>query len=72
MNDRVDWFTVILDIQRTKKFSLRDIGRKIGMHYSTLITWKQGAEPKYRDGSNLIRLWVKSTGKDESNIPKIK
>ncbi|QGW75980.1 hypothetical protein GPJ81_04605 [Pseudomonas alkylphenolica] len=35
---------------------------EIGIARTTLIGWRQGAEPRYSEGERLVLLWCKITG----------
>lgn len=51
-----DWFRVICDLSRLGWSEYR-ISAAINVPKSTLIGWKQGAEPRYNDGQQLLNLW---------------
>ena len=56
----VDWFRVICDLTRAG-WSESRIAAAIHVPKSTLVGWKQGSEPRYRDGQALLDLWSKET-----------
>ncbi len=39
------------------------------MARTTLIGWKQGAEPRYSEGERLVLLWCKITGESRDKLP---
>lgn len=67
---RVDWFKVITGILRAG-YSIQSIGETIGIPRSTLIGWKQGAEPRYTEGERLVSFWCQITGNDRTRLPMV-
>ncbi len=67
--DRVDWFAVLLDLQR-RGIPTSSVGSLLRIPKSTILGWKQGAEPKHRDGEELIELWVRITGQPSTLVPR--
>lgn len=65
-----DWFAVITEINRLG-ITHRDIADQIGIPKTTIIDWKQGAEPRHADGEVLIDFWCRVTGKDRFDIPTV-
>lgn len=51
-----DWFAVISDLERTG-MTQREIGERISVSKSTVNSWKQYNEPRYRNGVALLTLW---------------
>lgn len=69
-NSSVDWFQVITDLSKLG-YTLHSIAIAIGVAKSTLIGWKQGAEPKYQDGERLVALWSRITESDRDRLPRL-
>ncbi len=67
---RVDWFQVITGIMRAG-YSIQSAAEAIGVPRSTLIGWKQGAEPRYTEGERLVSFWSQVTGRDRSKLPMV-
>ncbi|KAF1032977.1 MAG: hypothetical protein GAK37_00297 [Pseudomonas sp.] len=65
---RIDWFRVITDVLRDG-YSIQGAADEIGVARTTLIGWKQGAEPRYSEGERLVLLWCKISGKGRDNLP---
>lgn len=66
----VDWFTVITTLLRSG-YSLASVSDAVGVARTTLIGWKQGAEPRYTEGERLVRFWCEITGKDRTQLPMV-
>lgn len=66
----IDWFKVINDLNNSN-FDLELLGDLVGVHKQTVKNWKNGTEPRYRDGEKLIFLWVQATGKKRKQLPTI-
>lgn len=64
----IDWFGVICELQRNK-ISMIAQSKIIGVSERTIANWRDGAEPKYSDGTKLIELWVLVTHKNENELP---
>ena len=67
---RVDWFTVITGLSRAG-YSPQSVADAIAVPRSTLLGWKQGAEPRYTEGERLVLFWVQATGWDRSKLPMV-
>jgi len=67
---RVDWFSVITVITRAG-YSIQSTAEAIKVPRSTLIGWKQGAEPRYTEGERLVSFWSQVTGRDRSKLPMV-
>lgn len=67
---RVDWFRVITDMSRAG-YSAHVVANVIGVARTTLIGWKQGAEPRYTEGERLVDLWCRTLRKDRSKLPMV-
>ena len=65
---RIDWFRVITAVLR-KGYSLQSAADEIGVARTTLIGWRQGAEPRYSEGERLVLLWCKITGEGREKLP---
>lgn len=61
MAPRVDWFRLILAVERTG-IDVNEISRRIDVPFETVRGWRnQGAEPRYSAGDRLVRLWREAT-----------
>lgn len=67
--DRVDWFAVLLDLQR-QGIPTSSVAGLLRIPKSTILGWKQGAEPKYADGESLIELWVRVMVRPSRQVPR--
>lgn len=67
---RIDWFRVITMVLRSG-YSIQSAADSIDVARTTLIGWKQGAEPRYSEGERLVLLWCQITGLDRSSLPMI-
>jgi hypothetical protein len=65
---RVDWFRLIADLSR-KGFTTRSMADAIHVPPSTLLGWKQGAEPKHVEGERLVLLWMDLVQKPREDLP---
>lgn len=70
-DEKIHWFRVIVDIS-CGGYTAASIGAAIGMSKSTVLNWKQGADPRFEEGLRLIDLWKQVTGKGQESVPKIK
>jgi hypothetical protein len=67
---RVDWFQVITGLSRAG-FSPQSVADEVGVARTTLLGWKQGAEPRYTEGERLVAFWCQATGKDRNTLPRV-
>jgi len=67
---RVDWFR-LLDQLKAEGYSLYGVSHFTGIPKSTLIGYKQGSQPSYHQGLQLIACWAEATGKQAADVPKI-
>lgn len=65
---RIDWFRVITAVLRSG-YSIQGAADEIGVARTTLIGWRQGAEPRYSEGERLVLLWCKITGESRDKLP---
>ena len=63
---RVDWFSLTVELCG-RGHTIDSIAEAITVPPSTIIGWRNGAEPKYADGAALVELWLKTL----SNPPMI-
>lgn len=70
VDTRVHWFRVIVQLKE-KGHSLYSVSTLTEIPKSTLVGYKQGAEPKYHDGDRLLRVWAHVVGKELSDAPRI-
>lgn len=66
---RIDWFRVLDDLRR-HGLPNAQVAKRIGVPTTTLLGWKQGAEPKHTDGELLLDLWVGITGSNRHQAPR--
>lgn len=57
----IDWPQVIEDI-RGNGLKYSDIGKILGVEWSTLQGWRSGCEPRYRSGANILLLHASQCG----------
>lgn len=67
---RVDWFTVITGLSRIG-YSPQSVADAIGVARTTLLGWKQGAEPRYTEGERLVSFWFQITGSERTKLPVV-
>lgn len=67
---RIDWFKVITEVLRGG-YSIQAAADEIGVARTTLIGWKQGAEPRYSEGERLVLLWCKISGEGRDKLPMV-
>lgn len=67
---RVNWFLVIIELAR-RGYTASAIGTAVDHPKSTVLGWKQGAEPKHCDGEKIIDLWCSVTGLGRDQLPVI-
>lgn len=66
----VDWFQVVTEISRAG-YSLQATAQSIGVARTTLLGWKQGAEPRHSEGDRLLTFWTNVTGHDRATVPMV-
>jgi hypothetical protein len=66
----IDWFQVITEISRAGH-PMQAIAQSIGVARTTLLGWKQGAEPRHSEGDRLLTLWTCMTGRDRAAVPMV-
>lgn len=67
---RIDWFRVITMVLRGG-YSIQTAADTINVARTTLIGWKQGAEPRYTEGERLVSLWCRAMRRDRSKLPMV-
>lgn len=71
MRPRVDWETVISDLQATGLYQ-SELAEMLRSSYVTVLHMKhRGREPKFRTGEALIEIWAQKTGKAEASVPRV-
>lgn len=70
VEQRVDWFAVITVLSRSG-YSPQSVADAIGVARTTLLGWKQGAEPRYTEGERLVSFWCQITGNDRTRLPMV-
>lgn len=68
---RTDWFQVIIDLS-WRGIVLQKISGSIGVPKSTILGWKQGAEPKHGEGEKMISLWCRVMDRPREALPKVR
>ena len=68
MVERIDWFRIYADLKKSK-WSVCRVARETGIARTTLMYWRDGAEPKHSDGETIIEVWEKVTGKCRKDVP---
>ncbi len=68
---RINWFCVIFDLKRVGVSSY-DIAILLDLSHTTVLRWGDGAEPRHDDGERLLSLWSSRTGKDRSEVQRIR
>lgn len=67
---RIDWFRVITEVLRGGH-SIQSAADAIDVARTTLIGWKQGAEPRYSEGERLVLLWCQISGESRDKLPMV-
>ncbi len=67
---RVDWFRLLVQLG-AEGYSLYAVSHFTAIPKSTLIGYKQGAQPSYHNGCLLLRFWSQSCGQDQDQAPTI-
>jgi len=69
-NSRIDWFRVIVEIQRSG-WSLDRIAFEMQRSKGSISNLKNipGTEPRFHDGMKLLGLWCDVTGKQHTDAP---
>lgn len=67
---RVDWFRLLVQLG-AEGYSLYAVSHFTAIPKSTLIGYKQGAQPSYHNGVVLLRFWSQSCGQDQAQAPMI-
>lgn len=66
----IDWFQVITALSRIG-YSMQALADEIGVARTTLIGWKQGAEPPHFAGDRMVTLWSHTTGLNRAELPMV-
>lgn len=67
---RIDWFRVLADLQRAG-VPVKSVATMLRIPRSTMVGWRQGAEPKFVDGERLLQLWSGLTGRQQAEAPRV-
>jgi hypothetical protein len=67
---RIDWFRVLADLAR-EGYSLEKVSYFTEIPRTTLIEYRQGAEPPYWRGEILMKFWRESTRLDSPPLTPI-
>jgi hypothetical protein len=65
---RIDWFAVLVEFRR-RGITDNALSAQVNIPRTTLIGYKQGAEPKHADGERLVRLWMAETQREREELP---
>lgn len=66
---QVDWFQLLLDVQR-KGYTLVNISSAIDVPRTTMLGWRDlEASPRHQDGERLIALWCNVTACQRDDLP---
>lgn len=66
----VDWFQLLSEL-RLAGVSDYKLSSSIHVPRSTILGWKQGAEPKHADGEQLLAFWMAHLKRGRADIPVI-
>jgi hypothetical protein len=67
---RIDWFRVIVDLQRAGYSHDRIAAECLrGKTWVWSLQNVPGTEPRFHDGMLLLGLWATATGKDRATAP---
>ncbi len=67
---RIDWFRVITDLSGFG-YTAQALATHVGVAKSTLLGWKQGAEPRYSEGERLVAFWCAATARPREAVPAV-
>lgn len=67
---RVDWFRLLNQL-KVEGYSLYGVSHFTGIPKSTLIGYKNGSQPSYHQGVDLLQFWSQATGKALAEVPTI-
>lgn len=67
---RIDWFRILIQL-KGEGYSLYSVSHFTEIPKSTLIGYKQGAEPRYHDGTRLLHFWAQAISKDVGEAPTV-
>ncbi|MCS4235058.1 hypothetical protein [Stenotrophomonas sp. BIGb0135] len=68
-DSRIDWFQILADLNRLG-VPVSSVSQQTQIPKSTILGWKQGAEPKHADGELLMDLWIGLTGNNRHQAPR--
>lgn len=67
---RIDWFRVITDLAGFG-YTAQALATHVGVAKSTLLGWKQGAEPRYSEGECLVAFWCAAKASTRDQVPMV-
>lgn len=67
--DRIDWFRVLIDLNRAG-LPTSAVSQQLAIPLTTILGWKQGAEPRYADGESLLELWGRVLDRARERAPR--
>lgn len=70
VEDRVDWFRLLTQL-KDEGYSLYAVSHFTGIPKSTLIGYKQGSQPSYHQGVNLLKFWMQAVGRSAEQVPMV-
>lgn len=70
VDTRIDWFRILTQL-KGEGYSLYSVAHFTEIPKSTLIGYKQGAEPRFHDGTRLLQFWAQATSKALTDAPTV-
>lgn len=67
----IDW-SAILDELRRRGIGPSSVAEQIGIPKSTLLGWRDGAQPGHADGEKLLAFWCRVTSSARESAPRIR
>lgn len=67
---RIDWFRIFTHL-KDAGYSLHAVSYFTGIPKSTLVGYKQGAQPNYHYGTLLLSCWAQACGKEQADAPTV-
>lgn len=69
---RVDWFRVIVDLERSG-VSMRAVSLRTEIPCETLRSWRNRyVEPSFYAGDRLVGVWCRELGRDREQLPPLR
>jgi len=68
-NERVDWFRIMSDLQRSGVSTIR-ASKELNIPKSTIQGWVQGVgNPRLETGMRVINFWAKTCHRKVADVP---